>query len=103
MTRKKIRRALPETGLTPAFDALPPGTNRRELKEAMRLLQHAIRTELTERQRTCFLLYHRDDLTMQEIADRTGITRGMVCRHIHKAEEHLRRCLKYSHLGAKLL
>ena len=40
---------------------------------------------------------------MQEIAERTGISRGMVCRHIHKAVERLRRSLRYSRLGTKLL
>lgn len=102
MSGKRLRHGMPLCGVTEAFD-IPPSTNRRELVEAARLLQIAVQNELTPRQRTCLLLYYEKNLTMQEIAERTGISRGMVCRHIHKAVERLRRSLRYSRLGTKLL
>lgn len=101
MNGKRLRRGTPLLNAAETFD-VSPSTNRRELKEAARLLEYAIHAELTDRQRTCFLLYHRDGLTMQEIAERTGISRGMVCRHIHRAVERLRRALRYSSLGLKM-
>lgn len=79
------------------------GSNRRELSEASRLLRLAMEHELTERQRTCLELYYLENLTMQEIADRLGTTRGNVSKRIKKAVERLRRALRYSEPGLKFL
>lgn len=75
---------------------LPNDTNRRRIRAALRFLEHAIRFELTDRQREILLLYYRDDLTMQQIAERLHLTRGTVCKHIHKAVARLQRAAKYA-------
>lgn len=82
-------------GVLSAID-LPEDTNRRQIQAALRFLEHAIKTELTDRQRTILLLYYSDKLTMQQIADRLGLTRGTVCKHIHKATARLQRTAKYA-------
>ncbi len=71
-------------------------TNRRQMQAALRLLELAIKNELTERQRSIFLMYIRDELTMQQIADTLGLTRGTVCKHIHKAIDRLRKTAQYA-------
>lgn len=74
----------------------PNDTNRRQIQAALRFLEHAIRHELTARQRTVLLMYYREELTMQQIADRLHLTRGTVCKHIHKATARLQRAAKYA-------
>ena len=75
---------------------MPNDTNRRQIQAALRFLEHAIRHELTARQKTILLMYYKEDLTMQQIADRLHLTRGTVCKHIHKATARLQRAAKYA-------
>lgn len=64
---------------------LPRSTNRRQMQTAVQFMERAVKTELTDRQRSVFLLYVGENLTMQQIAERLGLTRGTVCKHLHKA------------------
>lgn len=75
---------------------LPQDTNRRRIQAALRILEHAMKHELTDRQRTILRLYIDEQLTMQQIADQLGLTRGTVCKHIHKATARLQRALQYA-------
>ena len=75
---------------------LPRETNRRQLQVALHFLERAMKSELTDRQRTILLLYYGQNLTMQQIAERLGLTRGTVCKHIHKATARLQRAAQYA-------
>lgn len=77
---------IPEAFILPD---LPRSTNRRQMQTAMQFMEHAVKTELTDRQRSVFLLYVGENLTMQQIAERLGLTRGTVCKHLHKAISRL--------------
>lgn len=59
---------------------------------AMGLLYDYYGALLTERQRTCFELYHGQDYSLAEIAEEAGISRQGVRDAVARAEATLRRC-----------
>ena len=67
------------------------GDNREQLDRLSALLRRIIREELTERQRDAFLLYVGQGLRQKEIAGMWVVHPSVVCRHIRRAEAHLRR------------
>ena len=58
-------------------------------------VRRVIAEELTESQREMLTAYYFQELTMTEIARDRGVNKSTVCRTIHRAEEKLRRFLKY--------
>ncbi len=61
----------------------------------LKRVQRVIREELTELQREALLSYYFQEKTMTEIAEERGVNKSTVCRTLHRAEEKLRRYLKY--------
>jgi RNA polymerase sigma factor (sigma-70 family) len=51
--------------------------------------------ELTELQREALLAYYFQEKTLAQIAQDRGVNKSTVCRTLHRAEEKLRRYLKY--------
>jgi len=78
-------------------------TNSVEIKRTIRLMNTAIKTELTNRQRKCLELYYFQGYTQTEIGAMLGITGATVCRHIKKAQKAIRRLMRYSGLGSENL
>ena len=62
---------------------------------ALKRIQRVIREELTELQREALLGYYFQEKTMAQIAQERGVNKSTVCRTLHRAEEKLRRYLKY--------
>ena len=62
---------------------------------ALKRVQRVIREELTELQREALLAYYFQEKTMAQIAQERGVNKSTVCRTLHRAEEKLRRYLKY--------
>ena len=58
-------------------------------------VQRVIREELTQLQRETLLDYYFRRMTISQIAEARGVHKSTVCRTLHRAEEHLRRYLKY--------
>ena len=58
-------------------------------------VQRVIRDELTENQREILLAYYMDNQTIPQIAEDRGINKSTVSRTLHRAEEKLRRYLRY--------
>ena len=54
-----------------------------------------IREELTANQREILLAYYMENLTIPQIAQCRGVNRSTVSRTLHRAEEKLRRYLRY--------
>ena len=54
-----------------------------------------IQEELTELQREALLAYYFQERTISEIAAERGVNKSTVCRTLHRAEQKLRRYLKY--------
>ena len=61
----------------------------------LKRVQRVIREELTEMQRQTLLAYYFQEKSITEIALERGVNKSTVCRTLHRAEEKLRRYLKY--------
>ena len=58
-------------------------------------VQRVITEELTPLQREILTAYYFQEQTMQQIADDRGVNKSTICRTLHRAEEKLRRFLRY--------
>ncbi len=58
-------------------------------------VQRVIREELTALQRETLLDYYFHRMTIPEIAAKRGVHKSTVSRTLHRAEDRLRRYLKY--------
>lgn len=58
-------------------------------------VQRVIQEELTPLQREVLTAYYFQEQTMQQIADERGVNKSTICRTLHRAEEKLRRFLRY--------
>ena len=58
-------------------------------------IHRVIREELTQNQREVLIAYYFQDRTMVQIADERGVKVSTVCRTLHRAEERLKKYLKY--------
>ncbi len=58
-------------------------------------VERVIREELTQLQRETLLAYYIQDRTVPEIAADRGVNKSTVSRTLRRAEEKLRRYLKY--------
>ena len=61
----------------------------------LKRVQRVIREELTPLQRYSLLAYYFENQTMAQIARDRGVNKSTICRTLHRAEENLRRYLKY--------
>ena len=61
----------------------------------LKRVQRVIREELTELQRETLVAYYFQEQTMEQIARERGVNKSTVCRTLHRAEEKLRKYLKY--------
>lgn len=62
---------------------------------AMERVRRVIREELTQLQREVLLAYYFQEKTIPVIARERGVNKSSVSRTLHRAEEKLRRYLKY--------
>lgn len=61
----------------------------------MQRIREVIRNELTDFQRDAIIAYYFHRNTISEIAALRGVNKSTVSRTLHRAEEKLRRYLKY--------
>ena len=61
----------------------------------LKRVQRVIREELTPLQRETLLAYYFQEQTITQIAADRGVNKSTICRTLHRAEEKLRRYLKY--------
>ena len=61
----------------------------------LKRVQRVIREELTPLQRDALIAYYFQEQTITQIAEERGVNKSTVCRTLHRAEEKLRRYLKY--------
>ncbi len=65
------------------------------MKVQQKRLHRVIREELTPIQREVLLAYYFQEQTIPEIAKKRGVNKSTVSRTLHRAEEKLRRFLRY--------
>ena len=58
-------------------------------------VQRVIAEELTELQRETLVAYYFQEMTIPQIAENRGVHKSTVSRTLHRAENKLRRYLKY--------
>ena len=61
----------------------------------LKRVQRVIREELSDLQRYTLTAYYFQEMTMEEIARERGVNKSTVCRTLHRAEDKLRKFLKY--------
>ena len=64
-------------------------------EEAKKRISRVVTEELTQVQREVLVAYYLREMTMPEIARERGVNKSSVCRALHRAEQKLRRYLKY--------
>lgn len=58
-------------------------------------VKRVVAAELTPLQRETLLAYYFQGKNICQIAQERGVNKSTVCRTLHRAENRLRRCLKY--------
>lgn len=61
----------------------------------LKRIRRVIEAELTPCQRTTLVAYYFRHLTIPEIAREQGVNKSTVSRTLRRAEDRLRRCLRY--------
>jgi len=61
----------------------------------MKRVQRVIQEELTQLQREALLGYYFQEKSISRIARERGVNKSTVCRTLHRAEDKLRRYLRY--------
>ena len=64
-------------------------------EQQIRRMKAVIREELTQLQRDTVLAYYFENKTLAQIAGERGVNKSTVCRTLKRAEEKLRRFLRY--------
>ena len=77
---------------TPSDGSLGPRLPR---QVQLRRVRRVIREELTPTQREVLTAYYFRKLTIPQIARERGVNKSTVCRTLKRAENNLRRFLKY--------
>ena len=69
--------------------------NRDQINRLKRNLTHALRQDITERQREYMVLYYGRNMSMEAIAQQCGVNKSTVSRTLKRGRHRLYRCLRY--------
>ena len=69
--------------------------NKDQINRLKRNLTHALRQDITERQREYMILYYGRKLSMEAIAKQCGVNKSTVYRTLKRGRQRLYRCLRY--------
>lgn len=72
-----------------------PSTNRINMKIAQEMLKEIIAEELTSRQRELIFLKCYEQLSNNEIAERTGLDPSTISRTLARAKERIRKIMQF--------
>ena len=64
-------------------------------EQQIKRMKAVIREELTELQRYTILAYYFENKTLLQIAEERNVNKSTVCRTLRRAEDKIRRFLKY--------
>lgn len=79
-----------------SFVSAQRGKSNNEIKNRMKkLIAISIDTELTDRQKDCLTMRVYQGISVEDIAAELGIRPTTVYKHIKKAKEALKKCVKY--------
>ena len=69
--------------------------NKDQINRLKRNLTHALRQDITQRQREYMILYYGQNMSMEAIARRCGVNKSTVSRTLKRGRQRLYRCLRY--------
>lgn len=79
----------------PTTDIFERGSNSRTITLMKQALTKAIESELTERQKQMVNEFYFNGATVTAIAQKYGLSKSTVSRHLSRSRERLKRALKY--------
>ena len=77
------------------YTQLMADDNRDQMNRLKRNLTHALRQDITERQREYMMLYYGRGMSMEAIAKEMGVNKSTVSRTLKRGRQRLYRCLRY--------
>ena len=77
------------------YTQLMADDNRDQMNRLKRNLTHALRQDITQRQRECMMLYYGRGMSMEAIAKELGVNKSTVSRTLKRGRQRLYRCLRY--------
>lgn len=69
--------------------------NRDQMNRLKRNLTHAMRQDITAKQREYMMLYYGRGMSMEAIAKELGVNKSTVSRTLKRGRQRLYRCLRY--------
>ncbi len=77
------------------YTQLMADDNKDTINRLKRNLTHALRHDITEKQREYMMLYYGRQMTMEAIAHEKGVNKSTVSRTLKRGRKRLYRCLRY--------
>ena len=77
------------------YTELMADDNRDQMNRLKRNLTHALRQDITQRQREYMMLYYGRGMSMEAIAKEMGVNKSTVSRTLKRGRQRLYRCLRY--------
>ncbi len=77
------------------YSSMMAEDNREQVNRLKRNLTHALRQDITPKQREYMLLYYGQGLSMDEIGRQLGVNKSTVSRTLKRGRQRLYRCLRY--------
>lgn len=71
------------------------GDNREQINRLKRNLTHALRQDITPKQREYMMLYYGQGMSMDAIGKHLGVNKSTVSRTLKRGRQRLYRCLRY--------
>ena len=69
--------------------------NKEQMNRLKRNLTHALRQDITQRQREYMMLYYGKGMSMEAIAQQCGVNKSTVSRTLKRGRQRLHRRLRY--------
>ena len=69
--------------------------NREQIGRLKRNLTHALRQDITPKQREYMILYYGQGMSMEAIGKQFGVNKSTVSRTLKRGRQRLYRCLRY--------
>lgn len=69
--------------------------NRQQIGRLKRNLTHALRQDITPKQREYMMLYYGRGMSMEDIGQQLGVNKSTVSRTLKRGRQRLYRCLRY--------
>ena len=69
--------------------------NKDQINRLKRNLTHALRQDITARQREYMMLYYGRNMSMEALAPQCGVNKSTVSRTLKRGRQRLYRCLRY--------